>query len=76
MSPKFGPKTAANAARDAEKGLKCPGCSKPFEEGDMTTLVSIGPGDDEDARQRCSEGRPYNGVAIEAHYACVTGMLE
>lgn len=51
----------------------CPACKKHFAAGDSTTLVLIGPGDDPETRQRCREGRAYNGVAIPAHWACVTG---
>lgn len=76
----------ANGARrfeplDAEHPLVtgddlCPGCKQPFTEGDVTTLVSVGPGDDPEARKRATEGRAYTGVAIPAHYACVTGISD
>lgn len=76
MPRKFGPKTKEAAQRDDMEGRKCPGCGQKFSEGDFTTLVGIGPGDDEDERALCREGRPYNAVAIEAHYACVTGIVD
>ncbi len=69
MIRKFGPKPAGHPS----VGQVCPGCKVSFKEGDHTALVVIGPGADEDARRRCREGRPYNAVAVEAHYACVTG---
>ena len=53
---------------------ECPGCQQKFKVGDEVTLVMIGPGDDEESREKCREGRPYNGVAIPAHYTCVTGL--
>jgi hypothetical protein len=64
----FGPRP-----KDDDLGRLCPGCSKPFKKGEYTTLVAIGPGDSEESRKRCREGRVYNAVAIEAHFACVTG---
>lgn len=55
-------------------GQKCPACDQPFREGDYTTLVAIGPGFHPEERERCREGRPYNAVCLEAHYACITGI--
>lgn len=52
----------------------CPGCKKPFQVGDYTTIVVIGPGDDPEQQAKAAAGRPYNAVAIEAHYSCVTGI--
>jgi len=66
---KLGPKLNSHPSI----GNKCPACQKPFKEGDYTTLIAIGPGDDEEAQERCREGRPYNAVAVEAHYTCVWG---
>ena len=63
---KFGPKTADHPSC----GELCPACKKPFEEGDFTTLIALGPGDDEVARNKMKEGRFYNAVAIELHYDC------
>jgi len=51
----------------------CPACKKVFEAGDITTMVLIGPGDDPEARRLAREGKAYTGVAIVAHWACVTG---
>lgn len=61
-------------AFNATPGRTCPACHKPFAEGDRTTLVALGPGDSEEAREACREGRAYNAVAIEVHWACVTGQ--
>jgi hypothetical protein len=33
----------------------------------------LGPGGDEEYREKCREGRPYNCVGVEVHYACATG---
>jgi hypothetical protein len=51
----------------------CPGCLQRFAAGDVTTLVAIGPGNDEAEREKLRTGRVYNAVAVAAHYACVTG---
>ena len=63
---KFGPKTADHPS----VGRKCPACHVALAEGDYTTLVVLGPGDDSDARQRRDEGRFYNAVAAEVHWDC------
>lgn len=66
----FGPKEKD----DLSIGKICPACDKPFKEGDYTTLISLGPGDDPEAQERCRTGRPYNAVAQEVHYVCATGQ--
>ena len=66
---KFGPKTSTHPSI----GTQCPTCHQPFKEGDFTTLISLGPGDNEEARKRISQGRPYNAIALEVHWACATG---
>ncbi len=53
--------------------LVCPGCKLGFEVGCYVALVAVGPGDDPEERVRASEDRPYNAIAIPAHYVCVTG---
>lgn len=66
---RFGPKRADHPS----VGANCPACNVPFKEGDHTTLVSLGPGDDPESRQKAAAGRPYNAVALEVHWACATG---
>jgi hypothetical protein len=51
----------------------CQGCGFRYRAGEFVTLVTIGPGDDAEARQHLRDGRSYNAVAIPAHWACVTG---
>ena len=63
---KLGPKKADHPS----VGVECPACHAPFAEGDYTTLLVLGPGDDEDARLRRDSGRPYNAVALELHWEC------
>ncbi len=67
---RFGPKTA-----DAVFGA-CAACEVAFREGDETALVPIGPGADEESQAKAREGRWYNAVAVEAHYACVMGKAK
>jgi hypothetical protein len=62
----FGPKSGTHPT----VGKPCPACNVPFKVGDMTTLVTLGPGDDPEAQQRHREGRAYNAVAVEVHAAC------
>jgi hypothetical protein len=42
-------------------------------EGEYSALVPLGPGDDEEAQAKCLEGRYYNAVAVEIHWACAGG---
>ena len=67
----FGPKTA----RHFSCGQPCPACHIPFAVGDYTTLLALGPGDDQEMQTRAREGRWYNAVAIEVHLACGTGAV-
>lgn len=48
---KFGPKRADHPS----VGELCPACKKPFQVGDFTTLVALGPGDDPEAQERARE---------------------
>jgi len=67
---KFGPKTKDHPSI----GKPCPACGKPFIEGDYTTLITLGPGDDPEEQRKAAEGRPYNAVASEVHYSCAGGL--
>ena len=69
---KFGPKESG----DRSTGRPCPACDENFEVGDFTTLIPLGPGSGREAQKRCREGRPYNAVAKEVHWACATGEVE
>ncbi len=55
------------------EGQTCAGCKQRFAVDDVTTLVGIGPGDDEAERARARAGGPYTCVSVPAHWACVTG---
>lgn len=72
MPRQFGPKTPESAA--ASLNRPCRACNVPFVAGDFTALVLLGPGDDPDAQKAMAEGRAYNGVAIEVHWSCATGL--
>lgn len=65
---KFGPRPS-----DAPTDRPCPACHQKFQVGDYTTLISLGPGDDQEEQKRCREGQPYNVVAVEVHWICATG---
>ena len=55
-------------------GEVCCACKKPFKEGDWTTLVPVGPGDDMEEQDQFKEGRSYNAVCVLVHYTCATGI--
>lgn len=57
-------------------GTACVACGIDIEDGDLTTLVALGPGSDREERARARVGRWYTAVAIVLHYACVTGVDE
>ena len=65
----FGPKPKD----DFSIGKLCPACSALFKEGDYTTLIALGPGDDPEAQKLARECRSYNAVVVEVHYKCATG---
>lgn len=64
---KFGP------YKNETYGRICAACDEPFKNGDYSTLISLGPGDNSDEQRKCREKLPYNAVAKEVHWACATG---
>lgn len=62
----FGPK----AADHPSCGKPCFLCGKPFAVGDMTALIPIRPGDD-DELAKWRAGLACNFIAEEAHAECV-----
>lgn len=62
----YGPKKADHPSI----GEPCAACRAPFAEGEMTTLVPLGPGGDPESQRRAREGRAYSAVAVEVHAAC------
>jgi hypothetical protein len=66
---KFGPKRLDHPSI----GKKCPACEQPFKAGDFTTLIPLGPGGDPESREKCKDGKSYNAIALEVHWACATG---
>jgi hypothetical protein len=65
----FGPMKADNPAI----GERCQCCLKSFKEGDYTTLVPIGPGDDPETQRKYRDGEACNEIAVHVHYSCATG---
>lgn len=55
---------------DGDYPEPCAACRKPLRRGEHFVLVLLGPGDDEEARQRRDAGGPYNSVAAVVHYEC------
>lgn len=68
---KFGPKSNDHPS----VGEPCQACHAEFEPGDWTTLIALGPGDDEESRELARAGRAHNAVAVEVHWACATGEV-
>lgn len=68
---KVGPKGKGSSSI----GTECLACRKNFKEGDFTTLIPLGPGEDEEQRLKCREGRPYNAIGQEIHWVCATGEI-
>jgi hypothetical protein len=66
----LGPKPAGHPS----VGAVCVACGVRLREGDVTTLVPLGPGDDEEAQEKCRAGRFYNAVAVEVHWTCAGGI--
>ena len=54
-------------------GQECKACGKPFREGDDTTYIPIGPGDDPKKQDYARRGIVYDPVSIEVHFSCATG---
>lgn len=68
---KYGPKKADHPSI----GEPCPACHRVFKEGDYTTLVPIGPGEDPENQERMRQNKPYNAVALEVHWSCADPNL-
>lgn len=59
--------------RESPSDNTCMACGEPFGVGSYSVIIPLGPGGDEEYREKCREGRPYNCVGVEVHYACATG---
>lgn len=68
---RYGPKDESHPTL----GKLCAACNRPFEVGDYTAFITLGPGDDRGAQEKARMGLPYDGVVIEVHYACAGGAL-
>lgn len=66
---KFGPKRDDHPSH----GKPCPACQQQFAEGDYTTLIPLGPGDNPDEQRKARLDLAYNAVAVEVHWTCATG---
>ena len=54
-------------------GTVCQACRVAFREGDIVTLVPLGPGADTDERKAARDGRAFTAIALQVHLACATG---
>lgn len=59
---------------DKAVGQACPACKVKLAKGDFVAVVVLGPGADKRARDAARNGKPYEAVAIELHWACATGQ--
>lgn len=59
---------------DRAVGLPCPGCGEDLARGDFVAQIVLGPGKDPEAREAARNGRPYQAVVDELHWACATGQ--
>jgi hypothetical protein len=48
----------------------CAVCSDPLEEGDVTTVIPLGPGSDEDDQAKAQRGGWYSAYGVVAHASC------
>jgi hypothetical protein len=53
-------------------GRTCEACKQPFAEGDVTTILPLGPGSDPDERRRRDQGRAYTSAGLPLHWECST----
>lgn len=68
---KMGPLMADHPlVADGAPNNTCPACRVRFAVGEYVTLLILGPGTDEEGRQRRDEGRPYNALALPIHWDC------
>lgn len=51
----------------------CAACDLPFWEGEVVTLVPIGPGPDAEQSRLAREGKTYNALSVPVHWKCATG---
>jgi hypothetical protein len=54
-------------------GKACAACDHEFIAGDITTIVPLGPADNQEARQKSAAGHYYVGVGVCVHFVCATG---
>lgn len=57
-------------------GGHCQACGRRFCFGDITALVALGPGDDDEERDKAKAGCWFNAVAILLHWSCASGRRD
>lgn len=68
--PKIGPKPIGHPT----VGGVCLLCQESYKVNDYTTLLPLGPGADQESRTLCKADQPYEGIAVEVHWSCATGL--
>jgi len=68
--PKLGPKEFSHPTI----GGTCLLCGETYKVNDYTTILPLGPGGDPESRVLCRAGQPYEGVGVEVHWTCATGL--
>ncbi len=53
---------------------RCAACQLFLEQGDVYTLVTLGPGPDQAEQGKCREHHDYVAVAVPVHWTCATGL--
>lgn len=67
--PKIGPKSIGHPT----VGGSCLLCQGVYKIGDYTTILPLGPGENQESRNLCRRGQPYEGIGVEVHWGCATG---
>lgn len=65
--------TGARDVSPSEIGEMCVACDVALRAGDKVAVIKLGPGPDPSARDDARNGRPYDSLAMEIHWACATG---
>lgn len=65
--------TGPALANLAAVGRPCPGCGVALKEGDLVSVLRIGPGADPEQRALARAGLPFQQVCADVHWACATG---
>jgi len=54
---------------------RCAACQEFLKQGDVYTLVALGPGLDKEQQDKCRQQFAYSAIAVPVHWTCATGLL-